>query len=235
MYSFDSIIRFSEVDHRGTLTLPGIINYFQDCSTLHSESLGVGMEYLKAQKQGWILSSWQIIVNRYPKMGEKVKICTWPTGFKGLYGTRNFVMEDEQGDRIAYANSIWVFMDFGRGRPAKPSADIVEKYTCEPPMEMDYAPRKIALPEQFEDAGHFTVRKYQIDTNEHMNNGQYVKLALEVLEDVQVKEVRVEYKKSAVYNDVVYAKIARENERTVVTLCDAEDNTYAIVELIGEV
>lgn len=36
MYSFDSIIRFSEVDHRETLTLSGIINYFQDCSILHS-------------------------------------------------------------------------------------------------------------------------------------------------------------------------------------------------------
>lgn len=235
MYSFDSMIRFSEVDHHGTLTLPGIINYFQDCSILHSDSLGVGMEHLKEQKQAWILSSWQIVVNRYPKMGEKVKICTWPTGFKGLYGTRNFVMEDEQGEKVAYANSIWVFMDLGRGRPAKPSADIVEQYECEAPMEMNYAPRKISLPEHFEDAGAFTVRKYQIDTNEHMNNGQYVKLALEVLEDVQVKEVRVEYKKSAVYNDVVYTKIAKENERTVVTLCDAEDNTYAIVELIGEV
>ena len=50
-----------------------------------------------------------------------------------------------------------------------------------------------------------------------------------------MKEVRVEYKKSAVYNDVIYTKIAREEERTVVTLSDAEDNTYAIVELIGEV
>lgn len=193
------------------------------------------MEHLKEQKQGWILSSWQIIVNRYPKMGEKVKISTWPTDFKGLYGTRNFTMEDEKGEIVAYANSIWVFMDFGKGRPARPGREIVEKYTCEPPMEMEYAPRKIALPERLEDAGIFKVRKYQIDTNEHMNNGQYVKLALEVLEDMQVKEVRVEYKKSAVYNDVIYTKIAREEERTVVTLSDAEDNTYAIVELIGEV
>lgn len=235
MYSFDSMIRFSEVDHHGTLTLPGIINYFQDCSILHSDSLGVGMEPLKEQKQAWILSSWQIIVERYPKMGEKVKICTWPTGFKGLYGTRNFVMEDEAGEKIAYANSIWVFMDFGRGRPSKPAPEIVGRYTCEPQLEMEYAPRKISLPEEFKDAGHFTVRKYQIDTNEHMNNGQYVKLALEVLDDVEVQEIRVEYKKSAVYGDVIYTKIAKEESRTVVTLCDAEDNTYAIVELIGEV
>ncbi len=235
MYSFDSVIRFSEVDHRGTLTLPGIINYFQDCSIRHSDSLGVGMDHLKDQKQAWILSSWQIIVDRYPQMGENVKICTWPTDFKGFFGTRNFVMEDEKGERIAYANSIWVFMDFDKGRPARPAAEIVEKYTCEPPMEMNYAPRKIALPEKLEDAGSFKVRRYQIDTNEHMNNAQYLKLAMEVLDDIPVKEIRVEYKKSAVYNDVVYTKIAKEEERTVVTLCDAEDNTYAIVELIGEI
>ena len=235
MYSFDSVIRFSEVDHHGTLTLPGIINYFQDCSIRHSDSLGVGMDHLKDQKKGWILSSWQIIVERYPRMGENVKICTWPTGFKGLYGTRNFVMEDENGEKIAYANSIWVFMDFGRGRPAKPEEDLVERYECNPPLEMDCAPRKIALPDVFEEAANFRVRRYQIDTNEHMNNAQYVKLAMEVLEDIPVREVRVEYKKSAVYNDIVYTKIAKETNRTVVTLCDAEDNTYAVVELIGEV
>ena len=74
-----------------------------------------------------------------------------------------------------------------------------------------------------------------ICTNEHMNNAQYVKLALEVLEDKPVREVRVEYKKSAVYNDIVHTKIAKEENRTVVTLCDAEDNTYAVVELIGEI
>ena len=234
MYSFDSTIRFSEVDHRGTLPLPGIINYFQDCTIQHSDSLGVGMEYLMEQKKGWILSSWQIIVERYPKMGEKVKICTWPTGFKGFLGTRNFILEDENGEKLAYANSIWVFMDFEKGRPAKPDADLIDRYDCGAPLEMEYAPRKIAVPDSLQEAGAFKVRRYQIDTNEHMNNAQYVKLALEVLEDIPVREVRVEYKKSAVYNDIVYTKIVKEEHRTVVTLGDAEDNTYAVVELIGE-
>jgi acyl-ACP thioesterase len=101
-------------------------------------------------------------------------------------------------------------------------------------MEMNYAPRKISLPEHFEDAGAFTVRKYQIDTNEHMNNGQYVKLALEVLEDVQVKEVRVEYRKAAVLGDVFVVKQKEEEGKIVVSLCDEEDIPYAIVEFIGE-
>ena len=236
MYSFNSVVRFSEVDHNKMLTLPGIINYFQDCSIFHSESLGAGMENLENQKKGWILSSWQIIVNRYPQMGEKIEIGTWPTSFKGLYGTRNFVLKDEQGEMLAYANSIWVFMDFGKGRPTKPDEELIAKYQNEPPLEMEYAPRKIELPEQAEAVGEFTVRKYQIDTNEHMNNGHYVQLALESMKtEKRVREVRVEYKKSAVYKDVIVPKIAEEEERTVVTLCDTQDKPYAIIELIGEV
>ena len=33
MYEFDSRVRYSEVDHHGTMTVPALINYFQDCST----------------------------------------------------------------------------------------------------------------------------------------------------------------------------------------------------------
>lgn len=44
-YTFEGRIRFSEVDHTKKITLPGIINYFQDCSIFHSEDLGVGIDY----------------------------------------------------------------------------------------------------------------------------------------------------------------------------------------------
>ena len=120
MYAFDSRVRFSEADHHETITLPGIINYFQDCSIFHSEDIGLGIDYLKEKKRAWVLTSWQIIVDRYPRIGEKIKVGTWATEFNGLYGHRNFCMWDEKGERAACANSIWAFMDLERGRPAKP-------------------------------------------------------------------------------------------------------------------
>ena len=46
-YSFDSRIRYSEIGENGCLTLPGVLNYFQDCCTFHSESIGQGMEVVK--------------------------------------------------------------------------------------------------------------------------------------------------------------------------------------------
>ena len=123
IYEFDSRVRYSEIDHRGTMTLPALVNYFQDCSTFHSESVGLGMDRLKQKKKAWVLSYWQIIVDRYPGLCERITTGTFATGFKGLFGSRNFYMEDEEGRRIACANSIWVFMDLERGRPCRPAEE----------------------------------------------------------------------------------------------------------------
>lgn len=46
-YFFTSRIRYSEIGEDGNLTLPGLINYFQDCSTFQSEAIGEGVAELK--------------------------------------------------------------------------------------------------------------------------------------------------------------------------------------------
>ncbi len=51
-YTIDGRIRFSEVDHTRRITLPGIVNYFQDCSTFQSEDLGLGIEHCSEKKAG---------------------------------------------------------------------------------------------------------------------------------------------------------------------------------------
>lgn len=231
-YEFDGRVRYSEIDHRGTMTLPALINYFQDASTFQSEAIGLGMDRLKHDKKAWVLSYWQIIVERYPRLCEDITVGTFATEFKGLYGNRNFYMKDRDGRQIACANSIWVFMDLEKGRPARSTVEHIDPYgTCEP-LDMPYEGRKIALPEKGEAGEPFPVRKYHIDTNEHVNNCQYVQMALEMVPgDMQLRQVRVDYKKSAVLGDMIFPKLSKEQERTVVELCDADGKPYAIVEM----
>ena len=235
MYTFDSRIRYSEIDHRGRITLPAIVNYFQDCCTFQSEDIGQGDAKLKKENHAWILSYWQIVVDRYPKMGEKIRICTWPTNFKGFLGDRNFQILDEDGKRVAYANSVWVYMDVEKGRPVKAPQEMVELYGVGEPLEMEYEPRKVTRAECVTELEAFPVRRYHIDTNEHVNNSQYIQMAMEMLDkDIQIRQVRVEYKKSAVYGDMIVPKIAKETDRIVVELCDTEGDLYAIVEFKEE-
>lgn len=231
-YGFDSRVRFSEVDHRKRITLPAVINYFQDCSTFQSEELGLGIEFCNEKKRAWVLSSWQVTVEHYPELGTPVRIRTWASGFHGLFGYRDFCMEDGNGKMAAYAHSVWVYMDTEKGRPVRALAEDIERYGVGEPLEMEYESRKIRLPEGAESLEAFPVRRYHIDTNEHVNNCQYVQMALEVLpEDAEILHMRAEYRKSAVYGDVIWPKLAVEENRSVVELCDEDGKPYAVVEL----
>ena len=53
MYTFGSRIRYSETDEYGKLTLTGIMNYLQDCSTFQSEDIGLGISYRTEHHQAW--------------------------------------------------------------------------------------------------------------------------------------------------------------------------------------
>lgn len=231
-YTFESRIRFSEIDHTRQITLPGIVNYFQDCSIFQSEGLGLGIEYLKEKKRAWVLSSWQVEVERYPELGEKIKVSTWATDFKGMLGNRNFCMEDEAGRYAAYANSLWVYMDIEKGRPARPSEEEVAAYGRGEPLEMEYTSRKIALPEELVKLPGFPVRRSQIDTNEHVNNCQYVQMAAEAAdEERKIRRLRAEYRRSAVCGDQIIPEVYKDKERAVVKLCDTKGQPYAVIEL----
>ena len=118
-YSFNSRVRYSETGEDGRMTLPGVLNYFQDCCTFHAESIGLGGEVLKARNRAWVLSSWQVVVDEYAKMGTEIKITTVPYEFKGFMGMRNFIIEDAEGKKLAWANSNWTHLDISTGLPAR--------------------------------------------------------------------------------------------------------------------
>ena len=164
-------------------------------------------------------------------LGEEIEVSTWATDFKKMLASRNFSMKDGRGEKIAYANSLWVYMDMERGRPAKPESGEIEAYGTGEPLDMGYVPRKIELPACLESLPEFPVRRHHIDTNEHVNNCQYVQMAMDAVEvGKDICRARAEYKRSAVYQDMIFPKAAREEERTVVGLCDVQGEPYAIVE-----
>lgn len=233
MYQFDSRVRYSETDEQGRLSLTGILNYLQDCSTFQSEDIGLGIAYLKEHHRAWWLSSWQIVIDRYPVLGEKIVMSTWPYDFKGIYGYRNFTIQDSEGRYLVRANSIWFFYDTKQMRPAKIQESDVQSYgNVQKKLDMDYAPRRIALPAEYEERDAFPVMKHHIDTNHHVNNAQYVAMARELLpDDFQIRELRVEYKKAAALGDIMVPRVSRTEDGCVVALCDETGAPHAIVWL----
>ena len=232
MYSFDSRVRYSEVDQNQELTTTGIINYLQDCSTFQSEDLHLGIDYLTAHHRAWLLSFWQIVIERYPRLGEPITISTWPYDFKGIFGYRNFTIRDKNGDYLVKANSHWFFFDTEKGTPARVQEGDIRGYGVgsEAKLDMEYAPRRIEIPKEYRESEPVLVVRHHIDTNHHVNNAQYVEIAREVLPvEIRIREIRVEYQKAAVLGDVIYPRISKNGETATVALCSHDGAPYAVV------
>lgn len=235
MYTFESRIRYSETDETGKLSLTGILNYFQDCSTFQSEDLHMGLSHLEKEKRAWWLRSWQIVVNRYPALGEPVFISTYPYGFHGMNGYRNFLIRDGAGRQIAAADSCWLFYDLERGCPARVTLDEIRGYgECEPPLLLPGKTGRIRLPETFEKKEPVTVLRRHLDTNLHVNNAQYAEIARELLpEGFEIEEFWAEYRKAAVLGDQMVPQIGRTEDGYAVFLTDKRGQVFAAMRLKG--
>lgn len=231
VYQFDSRVRYSEVDENRKLTLLSILNYFQDCSSFHSEKIGFGIDYLNERQCAWVLSSWQIVLSELPVFGQRITVQTWPYSFKGFLGERNFCICDEEGRNRAWANTLWTYIDLKTGHPTRVPQEEQEAYVLHDRLEMDYAPRKIRLPKELEQKESFTIARHHIDTNHHVNNGQYVQMAMEFLPaGFEVGQMRAEYKKAALLGDVAVPYVNREDQKYTVLLCDEAQQPYAVIE-----
>ncbi|MBS6396942.1 MAG: acyl-[acyl-carrier-protein] thioesterase [Clostridiales bacterium] len=231
MYEYDSRVRLTEVDQERKMTLNAVLNAFQDCSTFHSEDLGVGMKVLEERKRMWVLSSWKIVVYRYPELAEHIRIGTWPYAFGALTGQRNFRLMDADGQMAACADTNWVFMDTVRMRPTRVDREIAAAYELEPRLDMEEDTGKIEIPEELELMDAFPIHSWHLDVNHHVNNGQYVQFAAGYLpEDFVVHQMRAEYKKSAVLGDVICPRVGSCQDGYTVILGDEAQRPYAVVE-----
>ena len=170
MYDFKSRVRYSEVNSERQLTLPALIDYLQNCCTFQSEDMNIGVEYLEQHHAAWVLSSWEIVMNRYPKLAEHITVSTWPYSFKGFYGYRNFTIKDEAGEICAFANSVWVYMDTATMRPVRIAKEVQDAYipVMDEAIQYDWSDRKIRIEGTPVEKEPVLVQRFHIDTNHHM-------------------------------------------------------------------
>ena len=95
---------------------------------------------------------------------QKVRIETWPYDFRGLFGYRNFIMKDEQGECLVRANTLWVYLNTENGRPVRIDEEEKAGYTLESPLDMGEPVRKLSFPENARECPKQYVMLHQLDT-----------------------------------------------------------------------
>ena len=233
MYNMESRIRYSETAPNGKLSPFALLDYYQDIATFHSEDLGFGVNVLKEHHVFWALNSWQIDIYEMPDFGEDIVITTIPYDMRGFLGSRNFILKNKEGKVLSVANSLWSFVNRDNGKPSPTLPGMAEVFGSGEKIDMEYMGRKIT-PEagiEYETMPSFQIEKGNLDTNNHVNNSQYVKLASHYIDDVDnIRRIRAEYKQQAYLGDTFIPKVYKSDDMVLVVFESTEEKTYASVE-----
>lgn len=235
MYEMKTRVRFSQCDMNQFLSKAALLDYFQDCCNLQSYFGNVDADHMMANNLVWILSAWNVVINRMPKAFDEVAVYTWPYEFKGFFGMRNFKLVDANGEVLAYADTTWTLFDIAAGRPVKASKELIEHYELEEPFPMEHVGRKLAEPAESELVDSMVVRKHHLDVNQHMNNAQYVREAYNyVPDDFDLKRILVEYRKQTILNEKIDFYKTIDSNCVTIVMKDSEGAVHAIVKFDGK-
>ena len=232
-------VKLSEIGKGNKVTNKAILSYLEDIGGVHSNKAGYGVFEIEQTHLSWILLGWRLQVIRRPKYAEKIKIRTWSKGVIKLYTYREFEIYDEQGNLIIKASSKWVLLDIEKGKIVRIEPELMNRYEPEPDKavfgieEFD----KIKEPDKYQFETEYTVRRADIDVNNHMHNLNYIELANEALPEeiyrgALFNDVRITYKKEIKLGDTVKCKYAfREDKHVVVIKNEDESVLHAIIEM----
>lgn len=241
MYTIESRVRYSECDERGALSLVGLINYLQDCTTFHSEDIGRGVSYMVERHIAWLIAAWQIEINRLPRFCDRIKVSTWCHTMTHTLAKRNFVMTDEQGELLVRAESLWFIFDNEAMRPIRIPDDQKVYLSDETPLDMPPTSRRLPVEGDSIEAPSVTVAGLHLDSNRHVNNAQYLGMAVDALGALYAQEERdasrsisricVQYKRQARLGDIIIPRVHRAEGACTVDLAATEGDSYAVVRI----
>ena len=231
MYSLKYKVTTSTCDSEGRLKLYSALQMMQDCSEMWIDSEPGVKEYFAAQNMAQLLASRQVEIIRVPEYKEELTVTTSVYGMKPMFGFRNTYIYDAEGKPCYKTWSMGAFVDKANGKLKRVDDATIASMTLEPQLEMNYGDRRIILPREGGEAQEsYKVLRADIDYNKHMNNANYVRIAMELLpEGFEVKCLRVEYRVAAKLGDVLVPVVYKVEGRFIVAL-SVGDDVSAIIE-----
>lgn len=236
MYEYSIRIGFSECDINKRLTVMSLIDAFQDCSTFQSEDVGAGFDVLEKMNLVWVINYWELQITDLPHLCDRVTVGTFPYSFRSCFGLRNFYLKDEAGEFLVKANSMWTLIDSVNVRPAKAPDFVRDAYEIGEKLDMPYSSRKVLIPEgdcvSVHEKEPVEIQAHHLDSNHHMNNGQYVKLAMSQIGDKDITSLRIDYRRQAMLGDTIYPVVYENGNETVVALYDEKKSPFSVSQYI---
>lgn len=236
------ILLFDTGSH-GAATPASLCRMAQECAWRHAASLGFGFEQLSALGLAWVLREQAIRVRRFPVLGERLRISTWPTTVERILCHRDFRFLDREGRIVAEGSSAWLGFDLRSRRPCKAAAFFRPAWihTPEPVFVTELPP--LEKPDRPAGAAMRQMRPSDADALGHMNNLRYVDwimdyLAVLGIESTRVHDLRIRHAREVTSGETVRIEhdAAADGSIRVRMAREAEDVEVCLARIgLGEV
>ena len=234
MYSLKYKVTTSTCDSEGRLKLYSALQMMQDCSEMWIDSEPGVKQYFAEQNMAQLLASRQVEVIRVPEYKEELTVTSTVYGMKLMFGFRNTFIYDAEGNPCYKTWSMGAFVDKSNGRLKRVDDATIASMTLEPQLEMNYKDRRIILPkEDGTTLDPIRVLRADIDYNKHLNNANYIRMAMELLpEDFEVKGLRVEYRVPAKLSDMLIPTLFKIDGGIIISLAIGNE-VSAVIEFMS--
>ena len=231
MYSLKYKVTTSTCDSKGQLKLYSALQMMQDCSEMWIDSEPGVKRYFTEQNMAQLLATRQVEIIRVPVFKEELTVTTSVYGMKPMFGFRNTFIYDAEGKPCFKTWSMGAFVDKSTGKLKRVDEATIGSMTLDPQLEMTYRDRRIILPKEggvsFKPVA---VMKSDIDYNQHVNNANYIRMAMELLPDeFQPAGMRMEYRIAAKLGDELLPTLYRTDDTIIVSL-SVGNEVSAIIE-----
>ncbi len=213
IYKAEYKIHTYEIDFRGRARPHSLLNYLQDAAAAQALALGFSVETLFRFGLTWVLSRYHIQIERYPRLGEKITVLTWPSGRSEFFALRDYEILDASGQKILAATSSWMVINLERKQPV-PINSLYQERIIFPRRALEDNFEPLPLLPAAEREIEFPVEINHLDMNRHVNNVVYIEWALEavppeILWREQPVEIEINYRAEAVYGHQVISRLYR--------------------------
>ena len=231
MYSLKYKVTTSTCDSEGRLKLYSALQMMQDCSEMWIDSEPGVKKYFTEQDMAQLLATRQVEIIRVPEYKEELTVTSTVYDVKPMFGFRNTFIYDAEGKPCYKTWSMGAFVDKSTGKLKRIDDNTIASMALEPQLEMNYKDRRIKLPKEGgETREPIKVLRADIDYNKHVNNANYVRMAMELLpQDFEVRGLRVEYRVAAKLGDTLVPTIYQAEGTFTVSL-SVGNEVSAIIE-----
>lgn len=166
-------LKTRDCDMTGHWRPSAILEAMQEAAGMHSLLLGCGREDLIKQNTVWVLSRCELHMDRYPSVGEKITVSTFPMPVRICFFPRYFVITDERGEVIGKAGTLWLLLDIQTRHMLQPGAVanlIPDNRDLSVPMHL---PATVGALQGEEFVSEYSPVYTDLDINGHVNNTRY--------------------------------------------------------------